>query len=345
MGIFGGLVGLKTAQILQNYNAFIKDNISVFSGIGIFIGLLFAPLFANLFHYLIELVSKKMHAVSFQEVFLGISGLIAGLVISILSIFALSYIPFNNIPIFGDYIAPFIYVLITLFFVYLGIYWTTRPETVSNVLAFFERNKNSAEFKNYKIIDTSAIIDSRIYDVYKTGIIEGTMIVPQFILDEIHILSDSADDIKRSRGRRALELLNKLKEDFKLEVYQDEIKPAATDSMLIFLSQKINGTIITTDFNLASVARVQGVKSININEVASSFKQIIHPGEDIEVSIVKEGKEANQGVAYLDDGTMIVVEDGRKSVGQKKKVHVNSVLQTVGGKIFFARIDPDKGKK
>lgn len=336
LGIFGGLAGLRLAVYFQNYFPFIKDNISFFSGLGLFIGMLLAPLFARLFKALIDLAIRYLQGLSLQEIVLGAIGLIFGLVIATLLILVLSFIPFSSIPVVGEYIGPFLYVIMALFWIYLGVFLATRLSTLKSFRLFLSDKKDSVEEKNYKILDTSAIIDGRIYDVCKANFLEGTVVVPKFILDEIHKLSDSSDPIKRNRGRRGLNLLNKLKNELNIEFFEKDYN-LPTDEKLIQLSRELKGTIVTTDYNLGQVASFQKIRALNLNELASSLKQIILPGEEIKVNIVKEGKERDQGVAYLEDGTMIVVEEGRKLIGNKVKVEITSILQTVAGKMFFAR--------
>lgn len=338
LGIFGGLLGLKGAVYFQDYFPFIKDNISFFSGLGIFIGLLLAPLFARLFKLLIDLTVKFLQEQSIQEIVLGAVGLIFGLVIAVLLILVLNFIPFSSIPVVGEYIRSFLFIIIALFWIYLGIFLAVRVSAIKNFV-FFSGGKKGHDLTRgagYKILDTSAIIDGRILDICKCNFLEGSIIVPRFILDEIHRLSDSEDMLKRNRGRRGLDLLNKLRKDFDIEIYEKDYR-LPTDSKLVKLAGELNATIVTTDYNLSQVAQFQKVKVLNLNELANALKQVILPGEEIIVSMVKEGKEKNQGVAYLEDGTMVVVEDGKLLIGNKARVEITSILQTIGGKMFFAK--------
>ena len=193
-----------------------------------------------------------------------------------------------------------------------------------------------------KIFDTSVIIDGRISDIMKTGFIEGPIVIPEFVLVELRHIADSSDSLKRNRGRRGLDVLNKIQSDYGIEIYDtteekalDEIPEV--DVKLLKLAQIMNGQVVTNDFNLNKVAAIKGVPVLNINELANALKPVVLPGEEMILSLVKEGKERNQAVAYLDDGTMIVVEEGRKFIGQTIKVTVTSVLQTSAGRMIFAK--------
>ena len=191
-----------------------------------------------------------------------------------------------------------------------------------------------------KILDTSVIIDGRIADICRTGFIEGTLYVPGFVLDELQHIADSSDGLRRARGRRGLDVLNGMRKEMKLIVRSFDL-PAEeqgdeVDLKLVKLGKQLNGAIITTDYNLNKVAELQGVPVLNINELANALRPVVLPGEDLHVTIIKEGKEYNQGVAYLDDGTMVVVEGGKRFIGNNVDVVVSSVLQTVAGKMIFA---------
>ncbi len=198
-----------------------------------------------------------------------------------------------------------------------------------------------------KILDTSVIIDGRIYDILNTGFIEGTIVIPEFVLVELRHIADSSDSLKRNRGRRGLDILNRIQTEYGIEIYNptdekalDEIPEV--DVKLLKLAQIMNGKVVTNDFNLNKVAAIKGVPVLNINELANTLKPVVLPGEEMILSLVKEGKERNQAVAYLDDGTMIVVEEGRRFIGQTIKVTVTSVLQTTAGRMIFAKPSGNK---
>jgi uncharacterized protein YacL len=194
--------------------------------------------------------------------------------------------------------------------------------------------------ENLKLLDTSAIIDGRIADVCEAGFIEGVFIVPQFILQELQFVADSQDSMKRARGRRGLDVLHRIQQMSTITVRiveEDFPKIKEVDAKLVALAQLLHAKIITNDFNLNKVAQLQGVTVLNINELANSLKPVVLPGEIMRVFVLKEGKEYNQGVAYLDDGTMVVVENGRKLIGKNVEVTVTSVLQTTAGRMIFSR--------
>lgn len=195
--------------------------------------------------------------------------------------------------------------------------------------------------ENVKVLDTSVIIDGRIADVCEAGFIEGTFVVPQFILQELQYIADSQDPMKRARGRRGLDVLHKIQKMSNITVRiveEDFPKIREVDSKLVALGKLMNAKIITNDFNLNKVAQLQGVSVLNINELANALKPVVLPGETMRVFVLKEGKEYNQGVAYLDDGTMVVVENGRKSMGKTIDVTVTSVLQTTAGRMIFSKV-------
>jgi uncharacterized protein YacL len=193
-----------------------------------------------------------------------------------------------------------------------------------------------------KILDTSVIIDGRILDITRTGFVEGSVYVPGFVLDELQRIADSSDNLKRARGRRGLDVLNAMRKEMKLIVRSFDLPSAEegdeVDLKLVKLAKQLDGAIITTDFNLNKVAELQGVPVLNINELANALRPVVLPGEDLHVTLIKEGKEYNQGIAYLEDGTMVVVEGGKRQIGSTVDVVVSSVLQTVAGKMIFAEM-------
>ena len=208
------------------------------------------------------------------------------------------------------------------------------------VPGIFRLLKGNGFEENLKILDTSVIIDGRIADVCEAGFIEGTFIVPQFILQELQYIADSQDSTKRARGRRGLDVLHRIQKMSNITVRiidEDFPKIKEVDSKLVALGKLMNAKIITNDFNLNKVAQLQGVSVLNINELANSLKPVVLPGETMGVFVLKEGKEYNQGVAYLDDGTMVVVENGRRLIGKNAEVTVTSVLQTTAGRMIFSK--------
>jgi uncharacterized protein YacL len=237
----------------------------------------------------------------------------------------------------------FLQILVMLLMAYVGLIVGANKGDLLNLAALggvFGGEKQGK--KSYKILDTSVIIDGRIADIAETGFLDGVIVTPQFVLRELQLVADSADSLKRNRGRRGLDVLQRLQKmaNLSIQIVEDDF-PAVreVDLKLIELAKVYEGKIITNDFNLNKVAQLQGVEVLNINELANSLKPIVLPGEIMKVFILKEGKEYNQGVAYLDDGTMVVVDNARKMIGKTIDVSVTSVLQTTAGKMIFGKWD------
>ncbi len=239
-----------------------------------------------------------------------------------------------------EFTSSFIRIFFLVIMPYIGfLVGTKKSEWLipAHLMRFF---KEKTEGRTYKILDTSVIIDGRIADICDTSFIEGTMIVPQFILKELQLVADSSDSVKRQRGRRGLEVLDHLQKSKEVRVVISELDypdVVDVDSKLIELAKHMDAKIVTNDFNLHKVAKLQGIPVQNINELANALKPVVLPGESIKAFILKEGKEKDQGVAYLDDGTMVVVDNSRRMIGQTIDVTVTSVLQTTVGKMIFGR--------
>lgn len=207
---------------------------------------------------------------------------------------------------------------------------------------------HAAEAGNTKILDTSVIIDGRVADLCETGFLEGTFLVPQFILHELQHIADSSDTLKRARGRRGLDILNKIQKmvDIDVRIVDDDYPHVKdVDSKIVVLAKKVGAKVITNDLNLNKVAELQGVRVLNINELCNALRPVVLPGETIRVFVLKEGKEAGQGVAYLDDGTMIVVDNAKRCIGRNVDVVVTSVLQTTAGRMIFTRLKEEAEKE
>ena len=305
-------------------------------------------------------VEQQFNKMPLHDVIAGTVGLAIGLIIANL----LGY-SFAKIPVIGDYIP----VIFSIVLGYLGIYITIKKrQELEGMFDFFPRllkehakNREAKQAraqeqagsqaetagagisagKEYKLLDTSVIIDGRIADICETGFIEGTLLIPVFVLEELQHIADSADQLKRVRGRRGLDILAKIRGESKklaVEVTSKDYEDIAeVDSKLVRLGQEEGGKIITNDFNLNKVAQLRGVEVLNINELANAVKPVVIPGEDMQVTIVKAGKEPGQGVAYLDDGTMIVVENGYHHIGEDIAVEVTSALQTAAGRMIFSK--------
>ncbi|SES17284.1 PIN/TRAM domain-containing protein [Salipaludibacillus aurantiacus] len=274
------------------------------------------------------------------DLLFGTVGLVIGLMLAFLITVALNSV---EIPILSS-VLP---LILTLFFGYLGfqVGYQKRDE----LMGLFPGSKNtkkSAEeaeeevHGKLKILDTSVIIDGRIADICQTGFIEGTLIIPEFVLEELQHIADSSDVLKRNRGRRGLDILNKIQKELsvKVEIYEGDFEEIQeVDSKLVKLAKVLGGFVVTNDFNLNKVCDLQGVDVLNINDLANAVKPVVLPGEEMGVQVIKDGKEQNQGIAYLDDGTMIVVEEGRSYIGKNIEVIVTSVLQTSAGRMIFAK--------
>jgi uncharacterized protein YacL len=311
---------------------------------GILLGLIFyilTPVLIYGFNRILSWADSKLKAVPTQDIALVVLSLIITLIIGIL----LSY-PIYRIPVVGVFVSP----VLTLLLVFIGVRFVlNRKEEFSFLSSLFNRNVRSGGRENevFKILDTSAIIDGRIVDICKTGFMEGVIVVAEFVLEELRHIADSPDLLKRNRGRRGLDVLNKIQKemDIPVQIYEgdfDEIPEV--DSKLVRLAKTINGKIITNDFNLNKVCELQGISVLNINELANAVKPVVLPGEEMVAQIIKDGKESGQGVAYLDDGTMVVVEGGRRYIGDTIEVLVTSVLQTAAGRMIFAKPKQDAEK-
>lgn len=266
----------------------------------------------------------------------GIFGLIAGLLVSVLLFPSL-----EKIDVAGSFL-PLVATFVLGYGGFRAGY--SKKEDLVGLFSRWSFDKDQSSRQDYreehKILDTSVIIDGRIADICKTGFIEGTLVIPEFVLEELQHIADSSDLLKRNRGRRGLDILNKIQKELEVKVliYEgdfDEI--SEVDSKLVRLAKVLQGKVITNDFNLNKVCELQGVSVLNINDLANAVKPVVLPGEEIIVQVIKDGKEHGQGVAYLDDGTMIVVEGGREYIGNTMEVLVTSVLQTSAGRMIFAK--------
>ncbi len=303
--------------------------------IGLAIGMLAAPWILRGSLRIISLSEQFIQRTPTYDLIMGSVGLIIGLIIANL---LGSMLTFLGIP------GKIIWLLGTVLLGYLGmVVGVKKREEVLNLLKFSRDKSARPEAKSgYKILDTSVIIDGRIADLCDSGFIEGVLLVPVFVLEELRHIADSSDLLKRNRGRRGLDILNRMRKDpaIKIQIHEN-VKGLEdvleVDTKLVKLGQKLNAKIITNDYNLNKVAELHGVKVLNINELANAVKPIVLPGEEMAVQVIKDGKEPGQGVCYLDDGTMIVVDGGRKFIGQNITVVVTSVLQTAAGRMIFAK--------
>lgn len=279
------------------------------------------------------------HTVSTRFLIAAVFGLITG--------FALGHL--MNLAFDSFEVRPFsqyVYIIKPLIY-HLSAFTLMMLFAINNEnLAFLDRiippepSRSEAEI-SYKILDTSVIIDGRIVDICGTGFLEGILVVPNFVLHELQMIADSADSIKRNRGRRGLDILNKMQQDRSVVVKISDVdfpELHEVDAKLVKLGKLMNGKVLTNDFNLNKVAEFHGVQVLNINQLSNALKPVVLPGEEMTVPIIKEGKEPNQAIGYLDDGTMIVVENGRRKMGETVDTIVTSVLQTTAGRMIFAKL-------
>ena len=311
---------------------------SLTSGVMLFI---LSPWLINQSREAVNKIEKELSKVPTIDIILGSVGLIIGLIISYL----VTNLITNIMPF--QLLGFIVSVLIYIFMSYLGIKVATKKtgelsgtQDIFKKGIFKERGTKRDGQSSAKVLDTSVIIDGRIADICRTGFVEGPLIIPGFVLEELRHIADSSDVLKRNRGRRGLDILNTIQKELDIEVkiYEKDFSDIVeVDSKLLKLAQVLDGKVVTNDYNLNKVAEFQGVPVRNINELANAVKPVVLPGEEMLVQIVKDGKETGQGLAYLDDGTMIVVEGGKRYIGQTIDVLVTSVLQTAAGRMIFAK--------
>ena len=337
-GLTGALTGMTLVRFFFIQNGMTEYLTSV-SGIGIIV---FASLALGIFLYIIggkiirvttstvEKLESSLQNITLYELMIGAGGLIAGLIIA-----NLISIPIVKIAVIGVPLS----IIINVFLGICGIYFAMIKRHDNALPCAFGKG-DGADRSRIKILDTSAIIDGRILDISRTGFLEGEILVPGFVLEELRHLADSHDDIVRAKGRRGLDVLNIMKADLKFPVRigkETRDPHIEVDEQLLNRARELKAKIITNDFNLGKVAKLKGIPVLNINDLANAMKPVAVSGEEMTVRVVKEGKENGQGIGYLDDGTMVVVEGGIKFKNQMIDVVVTSVLQTSAGRMIFAR--------
>ena len=314
--ILSGVVGYYIGSIID------KPNIGFSSGL--------------IFGLLLIVVEQGLKRVSVRGLSSMVFGLLLGIVMSKLICDILAVLPL------GEFLQSTTRVILTIIFSYLGAVMALRGKDEFNVIIPYIRFRREDVKEGVVLIDTSVIIDGRIVDIVKTNFLMGRLVVPRFVLLELQTLSDSADDIKRQRGRRGLELLRLMQNDPKMDIHihdEDILGVDEVDTRLTRLAKLMDARVCTVDFNLARIATLQGVQVLNIHDLVSAVKSVVFTGERLEIKLIREGKEASQAIGYLDDGTMVVVPEARTLIGQNIKVVVTSVLQTQAGKMIFARVD------
>ncbi len=332
-------------NIVQFYIGFIS--FSLIFGI---IGLILGGYVGKYLKYFQGKIEDFIGRMPIPDLIFSIIGILLGIAIGLPAYLVLSKI--QLLSIIGTVISMFVYSLIILF--------TTRivyknKDRILNLIRKKDKihvEKGAISHEKYnaksKILDTSSIIDGRIYHICSTGFVEGAIIIPNFVIEELQKLADSSEDLKRKRGRIGLDMLHKLREEKKVKVKiidTDFPNLEGVDSKLVQLAKELKSSIITNDYNLNKVARLKRIEVLNVNELSNAVKQIILPGEKITVQVIREGKEEDQGIAYLDDGTMIVVENGKKLVGETVNVEVKGFLQTLAGRMIFTKLLKENRKR
>jgi len=343
LGYFIGNMIINTSYItnLNNFGSTTMKNIIIIIISIIIFGIilfLLSPGINYVIKKFMDYIEKSIQKLSVTEIIFGSGGAIIGLILSAVFVNIAS-----KIPVAGSIVAVFIAIFMAAIGANIGI---KRREEIMSVFSSIRRSDKGKDRKTKgskgdpKVLDTSVIIDGRIFDICQTGFVEGSLIIPNFVLEELRHIADSSDSLKRNRGRRGLDVLNKIQKELNIDVQisdKDFPEIAEVDSKLLKLAQVLNGRVVTNDYNLNKVAEFHGVPVLNINELANAVKPVVLPGEEMRIQIIKDGKESGQGIAYLDDGTMIVVEGGRKFIGETKDVIVTSVLQTAAGRMIFAK--------
>ncbi len=314
----------------------------VFSLTGALFGIIATPYFTT---RPMRKLRSLLGRIAAETLFASLVGLVSGLLVAALLAFPLSLLP-NMV---GD-IAPFLGVLL---FSYLGIsIFVMRQGDIMGMLSSFSNRgdgeggtngggSNWSKMNRTILLDTSVIIDGRIADIASTGFLPGTLLIPRFVLNELQYVADSPDGLRRQRGRRGMEVLSTLQKDPNVMVRISDIDVDGireVDSKLVVLGRQLKCPVLTNDYNLNKVAELQGVTVLNINELANAVKSVVLPGELMHINIIQEGKERDQGVGYMEDGTMVVIENGRDEIGEYTDVSVTKVLQTAAGRMIFARI-------
>jgi len=335
-GLLGGYFGVDLAKVTT---ITIEEGAVIFGLVGALFGLVLTPTITTRPMKALRTLLSQLDSRTLGS---GLAGLSIGLVIAALSAFPLSLLPSPLGEVF-----PFIGVLL---FGYIGVaVFISRKNDIFSIFdgrgfSLADRGGKEGDKNRVILVDTSVIIDGRIADIANTGFLVGELLIPRFVLDELQHIADSADGMRRQRGRRGMEILADLQESNTIPVRISDIDVEGTrevDSKLVILARQLSCPILTNDYNLNRVAEIQGVPVLNINELANSVKAVLLPGEYVEVKIIQEGKERGQGVGYLSDGTMVVVEDGKDHMNEDINSIVTKVLQTAAGRMIFARPDED----
>ncbi len=297
--------------------------------VGVLVGLAFG--------LMVVALEQRLRRIPGKAIVHALLGLVVGLVVG-RAVYAAAA---NFLVAFPPFVGALAQTLCLIGGGYLGALVALDKGREFNFAGFIRLLKQQPRAESYKLLDTSVIIDGRIADITETGFLEGTLVIPQFILRELQHIADSSDPLKRNRGRRGLDILQKIQKKVEIRVEISDMdfpEIREVDNKLVAMAKALNAKIVTNDFNLNKVAELHGVGVLNINELTNALRPVVLPGEDMRVYVLKEGKEYNQGIAYLDDGTMVVVDNGRRHIGQTIDVCVTSVLQTTAGRMIFSRL-------
>ena len=310
--------------------SFVQAGNSNFSVLGSALGFLMAML--------IIILEFTMRKVSVRGLSSAVFGLLFGLIMAKLVSDTMTLIALDKNMVYS------LRVILTLVFCYLGMIMAMRGRDEFNIIVPYVKFSRQDQKDDIILLDTSVIIDGRIADICKTGFLDGKFIVPRFVLKELQQIADSSDSLKRERGRRGLDILGKLQKSANIDVkiHNDDFPDIKeVDLKLVKLAKVLSAKIFTNDYNLNKVSEIQGIRVLNVNELANALRPVVLPGELLEIRLIKEGKEYNQGVGYLEDGTMVVVDNGRRFIGQNVSLVVGSVLQTAAGRMIFAKLQED----
>jgi uncharacterized protein YacL len=341
--VFGGLCGYSAAVQSVHYfdvltGLAVYANFAAMVLLGVLLGFALAPLVAALALRSIDSLTRTLQHLSLQEVMMGSAGLLFGLIVAFFANLALQQINFTSIPLVGVFLNPFLTILSTIFLATLGAFFGSRLVFIHSFKELLESGPDARGWQStFFLLDTSVIVDGRLSSLVEIGFLEGSLVVPHFVLLELQMLADSEDTLRRARGRRGLDLLDKLRLKPGVQVENKDYEERGVDAKLVRLAKDMKSPLVTTDYNLQKVAVLQGVKVLNINELAACLRPVVVAGEELVLRVTREGKEQQQGVGYLDDGTMIVIEKGRSHVGETVAVEISSVVQTSAGKMIFAR--------
>ncbi|MGE5250378.1 MAG: PIN/TRAM domain-containing protein [Bacteroidota bacterium] len=345
LAIGGGYWGYGLSQITPTEPAVVIRNTVFMTLVGALAGLILTPYFTTRPARWLRALLGRLAA---ETLFAGLTGLVVGMLTAALLAFPLSMLP-NP---FGSFL-PFIGVLV---FGYLGVsLFVMRQGDIMGLLSTLSGRSEGGSGSSWTnlnrniLLDTSVIIDGRVSDIAKTGFLPGTLLIPRFVLNELQYIADSPDGLRRQRGRRGMEVLAELQKLPNILVRISDIDVEGVrevDDKLIVLGKQLKSPVLTNDYNLNRIAELQGVTVLNINELANAVKSVVLPGELLRINVIQEGKESGQGVGYMDDGTMVVVENGKDYIGEYMDVNVTKVLQTAAGRMIFARVeDNGNGKR